>query len=161
VFPEDWTVDDLLGKHRFRPYNPLIANTFFRAGYIEAWGRGIEKIKDSCMENGNDMAEYQLRPSEIMVVFHGLHETPHDHQATQDATHEAPQDVDLNTLESSIIEYCAVPRTKKEITNHFGFADEKGFAKRHLKSLLDDNRIVMTIPDKPRSKNQKYVAVKK
>ena len=37
-----------MGKHRSRPYNPLIANTFFRAGFIEAWGRGIEKIKDSC-----------------------------------------------------------------------------------------------------------------
>jgi ATP-dependent DNA helicase RecG len=68
--------------------------------------------------------------------------------------------MELNTLESSIIEYCAVPRTKKEITNYFGFSDEKGVAKRHLKSLLQDNRIVMTIPDKPKSKNQKYVAVK-
>jgi ATP-dependent DNA helicase RecG len=163
VFPDDWTVDDLLGKHRSRPYNPLIANTFFRAGYIEAWGRGIEKIKESCMENGNDMAEYQVKPSEVMVVFYGLHDAAKGniqattHDAPQDATH----DIDLNTLESDIIEYCVIPRTKKEIANRFGFADEKGFAKRHLKSLLDDSRIVMTIPDKPRSKNQKYVAVKK
>ena len=29
VFPEDWTVENLLGKHNSRPYNPLIANTFF------------------------------------------------------------------------------------------------------------------------------------
>jgi ATP-dependent DNA helicase RecG len=92
VFPEDWTVDDLLGKHRSRPYNPLIANTFFRAGYIEAWGRGIEKIKESCMENGNDMAEYQVRPSEVMVVFHGLHDTTHDNtQVTNQATNQTNQ----------------------------------------------------------------------
>ena len=45
IFPTDWTIDDLMGKHRSRPYNPLIANTFFRAGFIEAWGRGIEKSK--------------------------------------------------------------------------------------------------------------------
>lgn len=43
VFPDDWTVDNLLGKHRSRPYNPLIANTFFRAGYIESWGRELKK----------------------------------------------------------------------------------------------------------------------
>ena len=61
VFPEDWTVDDLLGKHNSRPYNPLIANTFFRAGYIESWGRGIQKIRESCEKNGNAMAEYQVR----------------------------------------------------------------------------------------------------
>lgn len=57
VFPDDWTVDDLMGSHRSRPYNPLIANTFFRAGFIEAWGRGIEKIKDSCAQAGNPMPE--------------------------------------------------------------------------------------------------------
>lgn len=53
VFPEDWTVDDLIGLHKSRPYNPLIANTFFRAGFIEAWGRGIQKIRDSCILAGN------------------------------------------------------------------------------------------------------------
>jgi predicted HTH transcriptional regulator len=74
-------------------------------------GRGIEKIKQCCIENGNDMAEYQVRPSEVMVVFHGLHE------ATQDTTHDAPYDMELNTLESSIIEYCTVSRTKKEMKN--------------------------------------------
>ena len=58
IFPEDWTINDLMGKHRSRPYNPLIANTFFRTGFIEAWGRGIEKIKDSCKEAGNPMPEY-------------------------------------------------------------------------------------------------------
>lgn len=45
IFPEDWTINDLMGKHHSRPYNPLIANTFFRAGFIEAWGRGIEKSR--------------------------------------------------------------------------------------------------------------------
>ncbi len=44
VMPENWTMEKLLGKHPSQPYNPLLANAFFRAGYIEAWGRGIEKI---------------------------------------------------------------------------------------------------------------------
>lgn len=35
-----------------------IANTFFRTGFIESWGRGIEKIKDSCKTAGNPMPEY-------------------------------------------------------------------------------------------------------
>lgn len=39
--PEGWTVDTLLSSHRSMPYNPEIANTFFRAGEIEAWGIGI------------------------------------------------------------------------------------------------------------------------
>lgn len=72
IFPEDWTINDLMGKHRSRPYNPLIANTFFRAGFIEAWGRGIEKIKDSCKEAGNPMPEYTVKREDIMVMFKSL-----------------------------------------------------------------------------------------
>lgn len=84
IFPEDWTIDDLMGKHRSRPYNPLIANTFFRAGFIEAWGRGIEKIKDSCEEAGNPMPEYTIKREDIMVMFRSL--VSDTTQATTQAT---------------------------------------------------------------------------
>ena len=52
VLPEGWTVQTLLGRHRSRPYNPDIANAFFRAGEIETWGRGIERIVDACRSAG-------------------------------------------------------------------------------------------------------------
>ena len=87
IFPEDWTLDDLMGKHRSRPYNPLIANTFFRAGFIEAWGRGIEKIKSSCKEAGNPMPEYTVKREDIMVMFKSLVSNTNQavNQANQDA----------------------------------------------------------------------------
>jgi len=34
--PENWTIDKLLKKHPSQPYNPDIANIFFRAGLIES-----------------------------------------------------------------------------------------------------------------------------
>jgi len=46
--PESWTIENLLKKHSSIPFNPDIANTFFRAGYIEAWGRGTIKIIEQC-----------------------------------------------------------------------------------------------------------------
>ncbi len=46
--PADWTLKKLTGKHPSEPFNPDIANAFFRAGMIEAWGRGIQKIQDEC-----------------------------------------------------------------------------------------------------------------
>ena len=46
--PEDWTVDKLLHEHSSRPYNPDIANAFFRSGYVESWGRGIEIMTEQC-----------------------------------------------------------------------------------------------------------------
>ena len=42
--PEDLSVDKLLDKHTSKPRNPKMAEAFYRAGFIEAWGRGIEKI---------------------------------------------------------------------------------------------------------------------
>lgn len=93
VFPDDWTVDDLMGSHRSRPYNPLIANTFFRAGFIEAWGRGIEKIKDSCVEAGNPMPEYMVKKEDIMVTFKNL---------ITDTTQDATQAVTQGTTQFSV-----------------------------------------------------------
>lgn len=92
VFPEDWTVNDLMESHRSRQYNPLIANAFFRAGFIEAWGRGIQKIKDSCAEAGNPMPEYTVKREDIMVMFQNM---------TRDTTQGVTQ-TDIQTCENSI-----------------------------------------------------------
>jgi ATP-dependent DNA helicase RecG len=42
--PPHWTIDTLLRKHTSEPHNPLVAYPFFLVGFIESWGRGIEKI---------------------------------------------------------------------------------------------------------------------
>lgn len=59
-------------RHRSRPYNPHIANTFFRAGYIESWGRGIQKICDACKSLGAEEPEYIVHGEDIMVKFKAL-----------------------------------------------------------------------------------------
>ena len=50
--PNSWTVEQLRSKHRSMPRNRLIADVFFMAGYIEAWGRGIDIMLDGCREYG-------------------------------------------------------------------------------------------------------------
>lgn len=52
LLPEGFTMENLLGKHRSRPRNRKIANVFYLAGFIEAWGRGISKIVDGLTEAG-------------------------------------------------------------------------------------------------------------
>lgn len=44
VLPEDYTVETLMNKHISKPRNPKMARAFYLAGFIEAWGRGYEKI---------------------------------------------------------------------------------------------------------------------
>lgn len=67
-----WTAETLMKRHQSRPYNPAIANTFFRAGYIESWGRGIQKICDTCKDYGIPLPEYIVHPEDIMLKLNAL-----------------------------------------------------------------------------------------
>ena len=67
--PENWTVDNLMSKHASKPYNPSIANVYYLAGFIESWGRGIEKICQACDEDGSPRPEYTINPGDIMIKF--------------------------------------------------------------------------------------------
>lgn len=67
--PENWTVNNLLKKHASKPYNPDIANTLFRSGYIESWGRGIEKMMNYCLEAGIPAPTYFFEASDFLVEF--------------------------------------------------------------------------------------------
>ena len=50
--PEGISEEDLWKVHRSKPRNPLIAATCFKAGYIDAWGRGTIRIIEACVEAG-------------------------------------------------------------------------------------------------------------
>lgn len=67
--PENWTVDSLMSKHVSRPYNPSIANVYYLAGFIESWGRGIEKMCRACEEDGSPLPKYTIHPGDIMICF--------------------------------------------------------------------------------------------
>jgi ATP-dependent DNA helicase RecG len=69
ILPSNWTVATLMERHKSKPYNPDIANTFFRAGYVEAWGRGIQKICEACEQHGSPNPEYNILGSDITVKF--------------------------------------------------------------------------------------------
>ena len=47
------TPQKLTVPHESKPWNPIIANVFYRAGVIERWGSGTLNIMDWCKENAN------------------------------------------------------------------------------------------------------------
>lgn len=69
VLPDGWTIDTLLAPHRSYPYNPDIANTFFRSGEIESWGRGIQRIINACRRDGFSTPDFRFDPSGFWTVF--------------------------------------------------------------------------------------------
>jgi ATP-dependent DNA helicase len=69
TLPENWTVEKLLSSHSSRPYNPDIANAFFRSGYIESWGRGISIMAALCEEQGLPKPSYNIDGSDFWIEF--------------------------------------------------------------------------------------------
>ncbi|MDA3812485.1 MAG: putative DNA binding domain-containing protein [Spirochaetaceae bacterium] len=69
ILPENWSIEKLLGEHSSHPYNPDIANCFFRAGEIESWGRGIQRIFDSCRDAETPEPEIRLSGHDLWLEF--------------------------------------------------------------------------------------------
>lgn len=72
MLPFGWTAETLMHSHSSKPFNPDIARVFYRAGYIESWGRGIQKICDACKTLGADEPEYIVHGGDIMLKFNAL-----------------------------------------------------------------------------------------
>lgn len=60
------------------------------------------------------------------------------------------------TVQRKILEYCRTARTKKEISEYIGYKNLTYMTRVFLKPLLESEQLVYTIPDKPRSRLQKY-----
>ena len=93
----------------------------------------------------------------VVTTHDGVHDRGHDegHDGGHDEGHDAAHD----KIENLII-FCEKPKTRQEIMNHLGLSSRGQFLERYLKPLLESGRLKMTIPDKPQSKNQKYVSSK-
>ena len=115
ILPEGWTVDTLMEPHNSRPYNPDIANVFYRAGYIEHWGRGIQKICDACKELGAELPVYELVGNGLRVHF--------------------------KALESALIDEPKTPN-RQDVGKDVGL--EVGLAEKIIDLILDNSEIKMS-----------------
>jgi len=138
VFPSDWTTETLMQRHRSRPYNPSLANAFFRAGYVESWGRGIQKICESCEAHGTAQPEYIVHSEDIMLKLNALptaHSLDSKVPKYQDDTLE-------DTLESKILERLKQEPATNQTTLANLFSVSVPTIKRITKKMSDKGSIV-------------------
>jgi ATP-dependent DNA helicase RecG len=78
-------------------------------------------------------------------------------EGTMEATTEgAVEDKFKDQRTQLLIQYCKEPRTSQEIMKYLNLKNKEYFRKEILKPLIENNIIMLTIPDKPRSPKQKY-----
>ena len=147
--PENWTVADLLKRHRSRPFNPKIANAFYSLGYIETWGRGIEKITSNCKEAGKPIPLFEASQSEVIVTFYLIKEensnVETDVETGSDVENDVETDVEnisISAVQSRILEMMRLSPTISTET----IAKEIGRTPRnvqvHIKKLKETGAIV-------------------
>jgi ATP-dependent DNA helicase RecG len=147
-------MEDLPGKHPSSPFNPIVANTFFRAGFIEFWGRGIEKIRSACQRHEIEKVAFDTRLSGMMVTF--LANPEHiPTQAASQPESEAP--VELSSTEQKILGALANKTlSTRELLQKLGYAQKTGNYKQAMEKLSEYQLIEYTLPEKPNSRLQKY-----
>lgn len=153
------STEKLFEKHSSKPYNPKLANVFFKSGMIEAWGRGFDKIKEACEKYNGRLPEYNISASGIMVLCKACDkylELLNDEENLHHVQNDRDHDQDGHDVVMMILNFCKEARSISEIMEKFEFDSRTSFRRKYLNTLVKEGRLKMTLPDKPKSKNQKY-----
>ena len=171
--PEGLTLADL--GHTSIRRNPLIADLLHRIDFIEKAGTGIRRIRDGakavdCPEpefGANRFVTVTFRPNpEVREVPGDGRFTPQvtgevTPQVTPQVTGEVtpqvtPQVTGEVTPQVRLIRAVSGEMTGRQIRKVLNLSDVKYFRSNYLLPALHDGLIEMTIPDKPRSSQQRY-----
>ena len=149
VPPRDLTVKKLLAPHRSEPYNPKVAQVFYRAGFIESWGRGIEVVRAACAQNGNPEPAFEIDSTGFTAVLFA----PHGFYGKSD--NKSDNKFEASTLEARVLALVESQEagTQEEMAAVLGVARSTVSAK--LKALQEKGLVVRS----GARKNGKWVLV--
>lgn len=153
------TPEKLTKPHESRPWNPIIANVFYRAGIIERWGMGTLNIIDWCVENGNPPPTWNDSSGSVFVSF--LPAVLPDIMESEKSADERMKDQEgtksgLSRDQVEILHFLSEEQLITELMESVGRANRTKFRDQVLNPLIVSGMVEMTIPDKPRSSKQRY-----
>ncbi|MFR1831791.1 MAG: ATP-binding protein [Lachnospiraceae bacterium] len=138
--------------------NPVIADLFHRMKYMERRGSGLRKIvsESEKLPGYSDVykPEFFSTATDFRVVLKNVNYHLSQNNLISDQDND--QDSNQDTVQA-ILDFCIAEKSKQEICSHIGYRNLTYFTKKYLNPLLVSGQIKMTIPDKPKSKNQKYI----
>ena len=73
---------------------------------------------------------------------------------------EAPAEPEAPQPAATILEFCQIPRSRKEIAQYLGLKTVAYAMERYITPLLESGKLEMTRPERPKSTHQKYKTVK-
>ena len=133
--------------------NPIIAEAMRGLKYVNMFNRGIQRVKNMLKENGNPEPKFnvsKITAFEVTVQPSlSLNLVTDGKKVTKSATKSTE-------LMNEVIAFCEEPRSLTEIMAHLGLKHRNNAKSRYIDPLIENGFLEMTIPDKPKSRSQKY-----
>ena len=137
------------------PRNKELIRVFKDVDLIENIGSGVLRILEAYDKSCFIFMDHFLR------VSFKYRENPFEYD---DAAKEkssklgSKKSSKLAVSKEQILKLCKTEKSLKEIAEHFGYKDVYKFKNNYINELLNEHKLEMTIPDKPKSRNQKYIS---
>lgn len=146
---------DQLGHAQPDTRNPVLVTAMETLGKTENRYSGVPTIRYS-------MKKHSL-PEPVFIDSRGsfkviLYNEP---TSTSSSVFDMHSEVSVNIKdEKGLLVFCRTPRTRSEIIEYLGVTSWQYVFHRYLTPLIRKGAIQLTIPEKPRSRDQQYVTAK-
>ena len=134
-----------LGIARLDQRNPALAVMAETLLGAENRYSGIPTIRREMAEYGLPEPVFQNRRNEFVVILYNRA------AASVEETKQAEDD--------TLLAFCRTPRSRQEIADYLGIKATPYMMNKYVLPLIQQGLLRMTIPDKPKSRNQRYYAV--
>ena len=135
-----------LGKGRPETRNPVLANIMELLKVSENRYSGIPTIRREMRLADLPEPEFKTDRGMFSVTF-------------MNGTAIPEEEIDKGNIAEAVVAYCSTPRSRAEITAFTGKSRYYTMS-AIVQPLIDQGRIRITIPDKPKSSRQRYVAAR-
>ena len=139
---------DQLGKVQPDTRNPVLAMALEVLDITENRYSGIPTIRREMEHCGLPQPEFTDARGSFAVCFRKRDEN--------DGKRDNRRKSDEEDLQSSLLLYCRTPRTKKEIGAFLGLSSTTYAIQRYVMPLVEQGKIKMSMPDKPKSPKQLF-----
>ena len=133
--------------------NPDIAHVLYLRGLMEKLGRGSVMIQQSCIEQGLPLPLWSEGHGGVTLTFFAAEE---NEQVEQQESLKGIYTGDVTGEIANLLSILTKPMTRAEIQQSLSLKSQANFRERYLQPALRQGIIEMTIPEKPKSRLQKY-----
>jgi predicted HTH transcriptional regulator len=138
VLPTKVTAASLSRKHGSHPRNPFIADVFYRAGLIEKWGRGTNRVIEMCRRHGIAAPTFEEIAGSVLVTFRVKVGTTLviDERTAQVTAHETAQVTAHETAQvtaqvAAVLEAAKLPSARDALQRAAGLSHREHFRKAY------------------------------